>query len=225
MEKRRFPPRRTRQVTDIFTWVQCYATYVGVLAAKHPEAIPELMAYLICIARVSQDFAGVAWVRYDAAFRRQAAITGNRQWSRINPSLYSLCFAGRAQTSNRCDLCLSSSHATKECALVADPDPEMPSRLKAIESAVLAIANHHAPIPKPAGQTRVTTEPCRLWNNNRCTFPRCRYQHVCRGCGGAHPAVACPKQGLAGGPPTTAGPMKGADPPVQGRPRAYARPY
>ena len=32
------------------------------------------MAYIITITRVSQDFTGMAWVRYDAAFRRQAAI-------------------------------------------------------------------------------------------------------------------------------------------------------
>ncbi len=141
-EKCRFPPRRTRQATDIFTWVQCYVTYVGVLVAKHPEAIPELMAYFISIVRVSQYFVGGAWVRNDAAFHRQAAITENRQGSRINPSLYSLCFAGRAQTSNCCDLCLSSSHTTKDCSLVADLDPELPSRLKAIESEVLALATH-----------------------------------------------------------------------------------
>ncbi len=66
-------------MTEITTWIQCYAC---VLAT---EAVPELMAYLVTISRVSQDFAGVAWV---AAFRRQAAISGNRKWSQINPSLY-----------------------------------------------------------------------------------------------------------------------------------------
>ncbi len=74
-------------MTEITTWIQCYACYVSVLATKFPA---ELMAYLVTIFRVSQDFAGVAWVRYDAAFRRQAAISGNRKWSQINPSLYSL---------------------------------------------------------------------------------------------------------------------------------------
>ena len=69
---------RRRQVTEIFTWIQCFCMYVSTLASKH-QSMPELMAYIITITRVSQDFAGMAWVRYDAAFRRQAAITGNRR--------------------------------------------------------------------------------------------------------------------------------------------------
>ena len=63
------PPQRTRKVTDIFTWVQCFGTYVSVLAPSYPEAIPELMAYMSTIVRVSQDFSGLAWVHYDAGFR------------------------------------------------------------------------------------------------------------------------------------------------------------
>ena len=142
--------RRRRQVTEIFTWLQCFCTYVSVLASKHPESMPELMAYIITITRVSQDFAGMAWVRYDAAFRRQAAITGNRRWSQINPSLYSICFTGRAQQTNRCELCFNSSHQTKECALMAEPDPELPSRLKAVETAVVSLATRRSPESKPA---------------------------------------------------------------------------
>ncbi len=44
---RRSSLRRTHQVTDTHTWVQCFATYVGVLAGRYPESIVELMAYLI----------------------------------------------------------------------------------------------------------------------------------------------------------------------------------
>ena len=34
--------------------------------------------------------------------------TGYRQWSKVNPSLYSICFAGDACTGVRCELCLKS---------------------------------------------------------------------------------------------------------------------
>ena len=87
-------PRRPRQVADIFTWIHCYTLYVSVLASRYQGVVPELMTYLVTITRVSQDFSGLAWVTYDAAFRHQAAITGNRKWSQINPSLYSICFTG-----------------------------------------------------------------------------------------------------------------------------------
>ncbi len=102
--------RCPKQVTDFHTWLQCFALYCGVLGRQEPNAIPELMAYMITISRASQDFYSLAWVRYDSAFRQNAAVTGNRKWSAINPSIYSFCFTGKAAVAARCDLCLSTGH-------------------------------------------------------------------------------------------------------------------
>ena len=106
-------PRCKRAITDIATWIQCFATYVSVMSTPHPQSVPELLAYLIFILRASQDFRGLAWVTYDAVFRRQAFITGNRLCSKVNPSLYSICFSGVARTEVRIELCLSLSHPTR----------------------------------------------------------------------------------------------------------------
>ncbi len=76
-------PRRTRKVSDILTWTQCYASYVVVRVSQSPELVAELMAYQTTILRVSQDFEGLAWVRYDQVYRRQAALTGHSKWSVI----------------------------------------------------------------------------------------------------------------------------------------------
>ena len=219
--------RRKRAVTDIATWVQCFATYISVMSTSHPGAVPELLAYLIFILRVSQDFGGVAWVTYDAAFRRQALITGNRHWSRVNPSLYSICFSGVARTGQRCDLCLSLSHPTRECTLVSDPDPDLTTRLRTLESAVLALSSSPS-TPAPSASHTQATEVCRNFNVGMCRMPNCRYRHVCRVCGGPRPAVTCcerqlgvrsteyqqfnqplaPRQpGLGPGPPASSGPQ------------------
>ena len=115
--KRSWTAKKPRQVTDIFSWMQCFTTYVSVLGPAYPEAVPELMAYAATIIRVSQDFSGLAWQRYDAGFRRQAAITGNRQWSHINATLYTMCFTGKALSVARCELCFVSTHTTTECGL------------------------------------------------------------------------------------------------------------
>lgn len=61
-------PRRSRKVVYIHTRVQCFSTYIATRALQAPQLIPKLMAYLNIIARVSQDYTGLAWVRYDAAF-------------------------------------------------------------------------------------------------------------------------------------------------------------
>ena len=165
---------------DLKTWLQCFAIYVGVLSAKHPEAVPELMSYMVAIIRASEEYAGLAWVRYDAAHRRQAAANNNRKWS---TSLFSLCFTGKAQIANRCDLCLAAPHATKDCALVAEGDPDLPSRLKAVESAVAAffktggLSSVDRRLQGPPRRTQ--DEVCRVWNEKRYYFRRCRFRHVC----------------------------------------------
>ena len=195
--------RRKSQVTDLVTWTQCFAVYVAVMAGKHPEAVPELMAYLISIVRASQDYTGAAWVRYDAAYRRQAASNGNRTWSRINPSLFSLCFTGKAQGSPRCELCLAMSHSSADCSLSADTDPDLPSRLKAVEAAVVAFAS---PARRAERKTAApfSSEICKNWNEKRCTFRRCRYRHACASCGGAHPVADCPGKQRGQLPPSAA---------------------
>ena len=161
------------------------------MSTTHPKAVPELLAYLIFILRASQDFGGVAWVTYDAVFRRQAFITGNQQWSKVNPSLYSICFSGVARTGMRCELCLSLSHPTRECTLVCDPDPDVASRLKTLESAVLAFTSQVPPRYATQSGGYKSPDICRNWNAGRCRLPQCRYTHACRVCGGPNPAFAC----------------------------------
>ena len=62
--------------------------YTSVMSTAHPQAVPELLAYLIFILRASQDFGGVAWVTYDAAFRQQASIMGNQHVQVLSLSSY-----------------------------------------------------------------------------------------------------------------------------------------
>ena len=102
--------RRSHRVMDIFTWLQCYGTYVSVLAPLYPDRVPELMAYMTTIIHASQDYTGLAWV---SAFRRQAALTGNTQWSTVNATL---SFTAAERATNRCELCFATTHTESECA-------------------------------------------------------------------------------------------------------------
>ena len=163
--------RRSRKVTDIFTWLQCFSTYVSVRAPQSPYLIPELMAYMSTIVRVSQDYSGLAWVRYDAAFRKQAALTQHVRWSVINSTLYTICFTGMAAMTKRCELCFASTHTEQECAQRGDPDPGMKDRLKAIESVVLAMTGKPDPV-KAASTVKPSGEPCWKWNSGGCSYPK-----------------------------------------------------
>ena len=68
---------------------------------------------------------------------------------KVNPSLYSICFLGVAHTGQRCDPCASVSlNPFWECILVSDPDHDVATRLKTLESAVLAVT---LPLSKAQG--------------------------------------------------------------------------
>lgn len=92
--------RRPRQVTDIFTWINCYASYVSVLSGCFEESVPELMAYMVTITRVSQDFSGLAWVTFNVSFRRQAAITGDGDL--VHYHIIARCYHSVSQTTAPC---------------------------------------------------------------------------------------------------------------------------
>ena len=91
------------------------AVYVAVIAGKHPERVSELMAYMILIIKASQEYKVLAWFMYDEAFRRQAAATGLTEWSKINPSIFTVCFNTRARSGTRCELCLTLGHDAEGC--------------------------------------------------------------------------------------------------------------
>ncbi len=179
--------RQSRKVTDVFTWLQCFGTYVAVLATHEPTVVPELMAYMGLIIRVSQDYEGLGWVRYDSAFRRQAALSGNKKWSAVNGTLFTVNFSGRASGTRRCELCFATSHSERECAQNGNPEPDVGERLRSLESVLIAMAR---PSP-PVRPQRLSGQVCRKWNTVGCTFPSCRHVHVCSSCGGNHPAVRC----------------------------------
>ena len=67
--------------TVVSVWLQCFALYMGVLASSKPALVPDLMAYMISIIRVSQEFEGSAWMVYDDAYigikQLQPATNGN----------------------------------------------------------------------------------------------------------------------------------------------------
>ena len=159
-ESTRGQTMQARQVMDIFTWVQCFGTYVAVVAPVEPLSVSELMAYMGTIVRVSQDYDGLGWVRYDSAFRRQAALSGNKKWSVINGTLFTMNFSGRSAGTRRCELCFATSQIERDCAQSGNPDPDL------------------GPVPIIPRVFRPSGEACRKWNSSGCTFPQCRHLHI-----------------------------------------------
>ena len=53
-------------------------------------------------------------------------------------------------------------------------------------------ANPAQPFPSAQVGIAPAKEVCRNYNENRCRFARCRFQHICKECHGPHPLVFCP---------------------------------
>ena len=96
-------------------WVQCFAGMVGVFSTQCPQVVRELMAYMATIVKCSRDFEEIAWALYNRAYRRQMAQTKDLRWSWLNPTLFSLCFAGKARRNIVCLHCLSDNHVSDSC--------------------------------------------------------------------------------------------------------------
>ena len=201
-----------KRVQEIGVWLQCFAVFVGVVVKFVPEVVPGLMAYMVSIIRASQEYEGAAWVAYDAAFRRQAAATGQRDWSGINTSLYTICFTGKARKSQRCDNCLSAAHRTVDCYALGEEDVDVNGRVKAMETALLTLSQG-----APSRGAR-PPDVCRLFNEKRCNFRSCKYRHACRWCGGAHPGCECRQ---ASRPEQGPGPIRHEHPRSGGAPPPY----
>jgi len=67
--------RGRRQTQDVCVWLQCFAVYVVMMSARWPKRVPEMMAYMIHIIRMSQEYEELLWFIYEEAYRRQAAST------------------------------------------------------------------------------------------------------------------------------------------------------
>ena len=178
-----WPKRRAAPVTDILQWLTCYAAMVGVLSKAYPSMVPEFMSYQATIIKCARDFDGLAWAQYDRAYRRQIAQTKELRWSRLNPTLYSLCFAGKARRHVVCSFCLSDNHSSDQC-------PENPSLLSA------AFTSYHTqpgPAPILSGVPKLE-KLCNLFNAKegpRCNYRNCKFAHKCSVCRGAHARAYC----------------------------------
>ena len=183
----------SRRSPDIFTWLQCFGVYTSIRGAQFPELITELMAYMGTIIRVNREYTGSEWAKYDMLFHKHAALRRETRWSVINPTIYARCFTAATRSPPRCEVCLASTHDTRECSQRDVDEGDIEGRLRNMERTIQNLP----PLP-PRNVIQFSGEVCRKWNKGECRYAYCRHTHVCSSCGGAHPAVRCSRRGRMG---------------------------
>ena len=122
--------QKHRLIINIMEWLQSFAVYVSVIARKQPRRVPDLMGYQVLILEASSEYKNECWMAYDRRFRQDATSQPQRSWSNIYTTLWLLAFPGQARA-NRCKLCFSLSHTSKDCELASvtrDKQPLPPSQ-------------------------------------------------------------------------------------------------
>ena len=102
-------------------------------------------------------------------------------WSRIDPTLWNIAFAGQAKAS-RCKYCFSLTHLAEDCDWAPTP-----SAKQAPWSYLQTAGFPNAPTGSRGPQAR-PRQVCMAWNYYPvCSFgPACKYEHSCTFCDGPH---------------------------------------
>lgn len=155
-----------------------------ILYSTIPHTRP--MGYHLLILEAYSEFKNDCWLGYDRRFRQWTTIHPGTCWAAIEPTLWNLAFQGQAR-STCCKHCFSLSHSCAECKLSLEPSPK---QLQAQQQQVNLLPR---PLRKPI---------CYQWNKTpspTCTYPNCRYNHICYICAVSpmarnmdHKALYCP---------------------------------
>ena len=173
---------KQRCIANISEWLQAIAVYVSIIAKKQPQRVPDLMGYQILMLEASIEYQNNCWLAYDRQFQQQAASQPDCKLSITESTLWNFAFTGQARAS-RCKHCFILFHQLKDCEF----SPNTTS------------SSHDLPPYQTPGHRRYI---CRQWNEQYaqgCSFPKCRYEHVCYYCAfnpaskdSNHKAVFCP---------------------------------
>ena len=80
--------RRPVEIVDVLTWTEAFTIFQLVLCSAHPNRWPDTTKYKLLVVQTARQFPGLSWLEYDLAYRKDAAASGLRDWSKMNLDLY-----------------------------------------------------------------------------------------------------------------------------------------
>ena len=177
---------RFREVTTLPSWLYCYIAYVAMRASD--QGVRDMLAYARLIIREAQRHGGSGWLDYDRVFRQQAALDPSLKWNTLHPGIQASTLVGRtSRLATFCTLCREPDHTAEQCALsyMRPPGSQLP------------LLQPSTSLPAGPYRTLFRRRPeslagiCVNWNKGRCTFPACKFKHICATCHQQHTARDC----------------------------------
>jgi len=149
-----------------------------------------LFTYGPLVIQEAQQHSGPDWLEYDRihVFWQHATLHPGMAWNELNPSLHaSTILSYRAGPGQACSICHEPDHSASLCAMQALQPQLSPSAMSPVTARPL--------IGNPAGSAAATGGPirrlprqetleriCVSWNRGRCSFPSCKFRHICATC-------------------------------------------
>ena len=179
-------------IPDLATWLQCFAIYMAVVTDTELDRAKSLLAYMTTIAKASIKYTWPSWIVYDQNFRQEAADNGLKDWSKVDPSIYTQCFTNAAASRESwCQLCQSLDHGSDACPIRGHNNLGNQLGLRKRLGDALPQPAKKRPPPHSNPQA------CRRYNvfNGDCRFGEaCIYQYKCMTCDQlGHPRSRCPE--------------------------------
>ena len=193
-------PRLVKSLT-LAEFNVAFSVYRDTVCEVYPERRVELDNYLSIISDLAYTHGGGLFYEYHKSFSSKSAMYIQRfnqriDWGTVDLSLISRHFAGHPPL--LCKLCGSYSHRTDLCPRATATGRGAPGKF-----------NHPPSFQQPMGfgqqapaaNSQVLYDPnrkipiCMQFNENVCTFPRCKYMHICSWCGDSHSRSVCPMRG------------------------------
>ena len=161
-----------KQILSYNVWLKAWLNYEELLVHHHPDGLSrhrELAAHRRRIHDAQDLHAWKAVYAYDTAIRLELSKSRSLAFSSPFPHLYvANLHAGTLKAdAPKCFRCQSTGHVVKNC-----PFPENG--------------------PSSEGkENKKKPEVCFNFNEQKCKFPYCNRQHVCKFCRGPKPSVIC----------------------------------
>ena len=173
-------------------FVVAFGVFRDVMCERFPGRRVELDTYLAIIADLSLSYGGTMFYEYHKGFSAKAALYVQRFNLRLDWSVLDLELVGRTFTGLHplsCVVCGSFSHLTGLCPLTVPSKAGEPSRDVKPGSSGMERRSFKRQVANAGSAPPV----CMYFNEGVCTYPNCRFLHVCSQCSDAHPRSACPR--------------------------------
>jgi hypothetical protein len=181
-------PRLQRNLS-FAEFVIAFSIFRDILCQVFPDRREELDLYLAMMADFNQRYGGTLFYEYHKSFSAKSAsfillFNSRLDWSVTDTELLVRHFGG-AKTLI-CNICSAHGHSASFC----------PKAFASQEPRAVHGADNVRPYVSKKRYTsdRKGSNICNNFNESVCSFPQCKYDHICSFCKDPHPKSVCPRR-------------------------------